>query len=81
MPQDGNIILPCITTSGTTRVHPSGKRDFTLRELACAQSLPLGHKFGETGIKKQIGNMVPPIMATPVLEEVQKALLKVDGFV
>lgn len=61
-------------------MHPSGRRDYTHREFACLQSLPLGHKFPHKakGVKKQIGNMVPPVVATALLEEVKKSLLKAD---
>jgi site-specific DNA-cytosine methylase len=30
-------------------------------------------------VKKQIGNAVPPAVATVLLEEVKRALLKADG--
>ncbi|KAK4690106.1 hypothetical protein P7C71_g6619, partial [Lecanoromycetidae sp. Uapishka_2] len=81
-PQAGNKIATCITTNGgPNNVHPSGKRDYTHRELACLQSLPLGHKFppGGKGVKRQIGNMVPPVVAAVILEEVKRSLLKADG--
>lgn len=78
-PQSGDRIATCITTSGGGIIHPSGKRDYTHREFACLQSFPLGHKFGASGVKKQIGNAVPPTMATILLETVKNALLKADG--
>lgn len=82
-PQTGDSIAYCITTggkgSGLGNIHPSGKRDCTPRELACLQSFPLGHKFGDKEVKKQIGNAVAPVMATAILEEVVKSLKEADG--
>jgi DNA (cytosine-5)-methyltransferase 1 len=79
-PQDGNKTATCITTSGGIgNIHPSGKRDYTHREFACLQSLPLGHKFAGKGVKRQIGNMVPPVVGTVLLEDVKRSLLKADG--
>ncbi|CAF9937348.1 MAG: hypothetical protein ALECFALPRED_007179 [Alectoria fallacina] len=78
-PQSGDRIATCVTTSGGGIIHPSGKRDYTHREFACLQSFPLGHKFGASGVKKQIGNAVPPTMATILLVTVKNALLKADG--
>ena len=79
VPQSGDKIATCVTTSGGGIIHPSGERDYTHREFACLQSFPLGHKFGASGVKKQIGNAVPPTMAKILLETVVKALLKADG--
>ena len=78
-PESGDKIATCITTSGGGIIHPSGERDYTPREFACLQSFPLGHKFGPSGVKKQIGNAVPPIMAKILLETIVNFLLKVDG--
>lgn len=78
-PQSGDQIATCVTTSGGGIIHPTGKRDYTHREFACLQSFPLAHKFGVSGVKKQIGNAVPPAVATVLLEGVKKALLKADG--
>ena len=78
-PQSGDKIATCVTTSGGGIIHPSGKRDYTHREFACLQSFPLGHKFGGTGVKRQIGNAVPPVMARFLLETVKDALLRADG--
>ena len=78
-PQSGDKIATCVTTSGGGIIHPSGERDYTHREFACLQEFPLGHKFGASGVKKQIGNAVPPTMATILLKTVRDALLKADG--
>jgi len=78
-PYDGNTLARCITTSGGGMIHPSGMRDFTHREFACLQGFPMEHTFGTTGVRKQIGNAVPPIVARAMLESVRKALTKEDG--
>jgi DNA (cytosine-5)-methyltransferase 1 len=68
-----------ITCSGGGNYHPSGKRDFTLREFACLQGFPLEHKFTGTAIKRQIGNAVPPCAAKAFFDEIIKHLKEVDG--
>jgi len=79
-PKSGDKIATCITTNGGVgNIHPSGKRDYTHREFACLQSFPLGHKFAGKGVKRQIGNAVPPVVGTVLLEEVKRSLLKADG--
>ncbi|KAL6721852.1 hypothetical protein ACLMJK_000957 [Lecanora helva] len=79
-PHTGDEIAKCITTSGgQNNCHPSGTRNYTLREFANLQSFPLGQKFGMKGVRKQIGNAVPPIVATALLEEVKRSLMKEDG--
>lgn len=60
-------------------IHPSGTRDLTDREFACLQGFPLEHSFGKTGVKKQIGNAVPPVVARVILGEVAEGLRRVDG--
>ena len=54
----------CITTNGGTGYHPEGSRQFTVRELACLQSIPVNFKLvagqSDTTITRQIGNAVPP---------------------
>ena len=67
-----------ITCSGSINYHPSGKRRFTLRELACLQGFPLEHRFGR-GARKQIGNALPPIVAKVFFEQVVRALRLADG--
>ncbi len=75
----GEELARTMTTSGTGLNHPSGRRGFTYREYACLQGFPLEHKFGKQGLKKQMGNAVPPSVAKTLLEEVIKALKKADG--
>lgn len=69
----------CITTQGSMNYHPSGKRNFTPRELACLQGFPLEHQFGHMRTRKQIGNAVPPIVAKVFFEQIKRALRKADG--
>jgi DNA (cytosine-5)-methyltransferase 1 len=49
----------------------------TPREFAALQSFPLEHVFVARGIRKQIGNAVPPMMAAIVLNAVREHLEKV----
>lgn len=79
VPYDGNALAGCITTSGGHQIHPSGTRDFTHREFACLQSFPLQHRFGNTSVKKIIGNAVPPLVSKAILKSVKLALMKEDG--
>ena len=81
-PWDGNKILPrAMTTSGGQNYHPSGTRDFTLREYACLQGFPLNHMFLGSGIKKQIGNAVPPCVAKVLFKSIKRDLDEADGVV
>lgn len=59
--------------------HPSGTRCFTDRELACLQGFPLEHHFGPRGVKKQIGNAVPPVVAKVFFQQIIRALRIADG--
>ncbi|MCJ1462400.1 hypothetical protein MMC07_001001 [Pseudocyphellaria aurata] len=79
IPYDGNRLARCITTSGGGNFHPSGQRNFTIREFACLQTFPHEQKFHTSGAKTQIGNAFPPIVAKLILEEVKKSLMKADG--
>ncbi|KAL8998475.1 MAG: hypothetical protein Q9169_002512 [Polycauliona sp. 2 TL-2023] len=77
-----NADLPlknCITTGRSLDTHPSGRRGITDRELACLQSFPLWHKFGRIGVKKQIGNAVPPVFAEILLSHIRRCLEEADG--
>lgn len=60
-------------------VHPSGTRDFTIREFAALQGFPHEHVFGTVGAKRQVGNAVPPVVGRAVLGEVVRALEREDG--
>jgi len=76
--------INCIMTNGVTSMHPNGKRDFTTRELATLQSLPLNHYLTGSDAKavKQIGNMFPPVMAEIVYRTCAQTLEAFDnGFI
>lgn len=60
-------------------MHPSGTRDYTIREFATLQGFGAEHVFGRKGAKKQIGNAVPPIVGAKVLRSVVDAMEKEDG--
>ena len=77
---DGDKPLTSTITCGTGQsYHPSGTRKFTLREIACLQGFPLEHEFGNRGVRKQIGNAVPPIVAKAFFETIVKHLKRVDA--
>ncbi|TEY84248.1 hypothetical protein BOTCAL_0018g00250 [Botryotinia calthae] len=81
-PYNSHAILPrTMTTSGGDNWHPSGKRGFTDREFACLQGFPLEHKFGQNGVKKQIGNAVPPVVAKVLFEGIRMFMEGTDGVV
>lgn len=61
--------------------HYSGQREFTLRELAILQGVPLDHEFvgpSRTVIKKQIGNAFPASVAKVFFESIRKFLERQD---
>ncbi|KAL8947224.1 MAG: hypothetical protein Q9222_006472 [Ikaeria aurantiellina] len=78
-PQSGNRAARTITCDGGGQIHPSGKRDYTIREFASLQGFPLEHVFGDVGAKKQIGNAVPPVVGVQVLRSVTRSMEKEDG--
>jgi DNA (cytosine-5)-methyltransferase 1 len=81
-PWNGDKILPrTMTTSGGQNYHPSGTRDFTLREYACLQGFPPNHVFLGCGVKKQIGNAVPPCVAKVLFGSIKRDLDEADGIV
>jgi len=65
---------------GAGNLHPSGKRTFTLQELACLQGFPPHHQFFglPTTIRKQIGNAVPAIFAKTLFQHIVKSLEESD---
>jgi DNA (cytosine-5)-methyltransferase 1 len=84
VPFDGNTQARCVTTNaGQYNYHPSGKRPYTIRELARLQTFPLYHSFaGAKGItekKRQVGNAVPPILAKAVFKSIVKSLKNSDA--
>jgi len=69
-------------SGGVNNHHPSGQRDYTVREYASLQTFPLEHRFAEltkTIQKKQIGNAVPPVFARRLFEHLVLSLKKTDG--
>ncbi|KAL9599634.1 MAG: hypothetical protein Q9219_003718 [cf. Caloplaca sp. 3 TL-2023] len=78
-PYSGERLANTLTCTVGGLVHPSGERDFTVRELAALQGFPDEHVFGLMGAKRQIGNAVPPIVGRKVLESVVEALEREDG--
>ncbi|KAI0904311.1 S-adenosyl-L-methionine-dependent methyltransferase [Ustulina deusta] len=82
-PYDDRCQIGTVTTSGSERAHPSGKRDFTLRELADIQGFPREHTFvGKmTPISRQIGNAFPPVVVEILYRHLRKWLLRQDRVV
>ena len=83
-PYDGHKYLPkAITCGGGGNWHPSGKRDFSLKEYAALQGFPPVHTFagGDGQILEQIGNAVPPIIAKVLMESIIKDLKAADGII
>ena len=78
-PADPPSFAKTITCSGGDNYHPSGERQFTHREFACLQTFPLDHRFCGVGVKKQIGNAVPPMLAKAIFREIIKELERTDG--
>ncbi|KAL8925163.1 MAG: hypothetical protein Q9208_003668 [Pyrenodesmia sp. 3 TL-2023] len=79
-PYDPNLPLRnCVTTAGSMDVHPNGKRGFTVRELLCLQSFPLEHEFGQTKVKRQAGNAVPPLFALALFQHIRRWLEEADS--
>ncbi|MCJ1249131.1 hypothetical protein MMC30_006354 [Trapelia coarctata] len=82
-PFDGNSQARTMTCSGgVNNHHPSGKRDYTVREYASLQTFPLEHCFADitkTIQKKQIGNAVPPVFAKCLFEHLVRSLRETDG--
>ncbi|KAM3496415.1 hypothetical protein MY3957_000255 [Beauveria namnaoensis] len=78
---DANTLGRTITTGGANSYHPSGRRDFTLRELACLQGFPKSHRFVGTltKIRRQIGNAFPPNTVYVLYKHLHDWLLKVDN--
>ncbi|KAM3511798.1 hypothetical protein MY11210_004553 [Beauveria gryllotalpidicola] len=78
---DANTLGRTITTGGANSYHPSGRRDFTLRELACLQGFPKTHRFvgTMTKIRRQIGNAFPPNTVYVLYKHLHDWLLKEDN--
>ncbi|KJK64311.1 C-5 cytosine-specific DNA methylase [Aspergillus parasiticus SU-1] len=63
---------------GDNNYHPSGRRNFTNRELACLQTFPINFRFGPREVRKQIGNAVPPSLAEAMYKEIIRTLQQTD---
>ncbi|KAI0551390.1 S-adenosyl-L-methionine-dependent methyltransferase [Xylaria curta] len=82
-PYDDRCQIGTVTTSGSEWAHPSGQRNFTLRELAYIQGFPRSHRFfgTRTQINRQIGNAFPPVVVEILYSHLRKWLLQQDGVV
>ncbi|KAK7536236.1 S-adenosyl-L-methionine-dependent methyltransferase [Phyllosticta citribraziliensis] len=62
--------------------HWSGRRKYTIREMACLQGFPTYHRFVGTraDMRRQIGNAVPPNVFAKIMAECIKVLKRVDGY-
>ncbi|KAI0476396.1 S-adenosyl-L-methionine-dependent methyltransferase [Xylariaceae sp. FL0804] len=78
--RDANAPTGTITCSGDVW-HPSGKRRFTVRELAALQGFPNDHEFRGvmTKQRKQVGNAFPPVVVKVLYRYLEGWLLKQDN--
>jgi DNA (cytosine-5)-methyltransferase 1 len=83
IPFPDDSFAKCITTSGgQNNYHPSGRRRYNVREMACLQGFPTHHDFSTQGIviaTRQVGNAVPPTLCKPWFETIIKSLKETDG--
>ncbi|KAH9886601.1 S-adenosyl-L-methionine-dependent methyltransferase [Xylariomycetidae sp. FL2044] len=79
-PWDPKIPLSRTITcnGGVGNYHYSGKRGFTLRELATLQGFPVDYAFQGGYLKKQIGNAFPPPAVKTLYQHIRKWLEKQD---
>lgn len=68
-----------ITCSAGQCYHWSGRRAFTLAELAALQGFPIDFRFVGKCIKKQIGNAFAPIVVKVLLKCIRGHLENFDG--
>lgn len=70
----------CIACDGSN-AHPSGKRTFSLFELAALQGFPPTHQFtgNKTEIRRQIGNAVPSMFAKALFQRITQSLEESDA--
>ncbi|KAJ5166319.1 uncharacterized protein N7482_005100 [Penicillium canariense] len=77
---DGRMPAKTLTCSGgEANYHPSGKRAFSCREVACLQTFPMDFMFSTSGVRKQIGNAVPPILAKALYVAIVESLKATDA--
>lgn len=78
-PYDANTQAKTITCAGGEgNYHPSGRRRFTPREVACLQTFPLSFQFSRHCVRKQVGNAVPPKFAEAIYREIARSLRETD---
>lgn len=73
-PLDPDKPAPTVTARGDNKggvvilPHPNGERRMSCRELAAVQSFPLDYEFkgNNSSVYRQIGNAVPPLMASAI---------------
>lgn len=79
---DPNCFAKTICCGGDGNYHPSGIRNFTIREYACLQTFPWRFVFGQglsdTEIRTQIGNAVPPSLARAIFVSILESLRASD---
>ncbi|KAI0458074.1 S-adenosyl-L-methionine-dependent methyltransferase [Xylaria acuta] len=82
-PYDDRCQVGTVTTSGSEWAHPSGRRNFTLRELASIQGFPRSHRFfgTMTQMSRQIGNAFPPVVVEILYRHLRRWLLRQDRVV
>ncbi|KAG9230860.1 hypothetical protein BJ875DRAFT_444613 [Amylocarpus encephaloides] len=66
-------LMRCITTGNPVPV-PDGTRPMTHREIAACQGFPNHFVFFPDGVRKRIGNAVPPPLATALYHKVMGSL-------
>lgn len=66
------------TAGGQDNYHPSGRRTFTNREVACLQTFPRDFLFHNRGTRMQVGNAFPPMTAKAIYQEAKKSLRETD---
>lgn len=64
---------------GEANYYPSGRRLFTCREIACLQTFPMDFQFAHKGVRKQVGNAVPPALAKAIYQEIIASLRETDS--
>ena len=75
----GDGMVNCILKTACPQTHPEG-RDFTDRELAYLQCIPMEHVFsgGRPAVRAQIGNAVPTLFAKVLMDHLRRALEEAD---
>lgn len=79
-PYDARQPAKTLTCSGGEgNYHPSGLRTFTCREIACLQTFPMDFQFARRGVRKQVGNAVPPALAKALYQAIIASLRETDA--